>query len=89
MPEVSGTFKHLKEDPQGGSQQLLSPVRVVGMQWSAAVIVGMQGLPHLALSRWWSTKGVFATKLREAQEEAFRVCFRKWGPLVVHLFDRG
>jgi len=59
------------------------------MQWSAAIIVGLQGLPHLALSRWWSTKGVFATKLRDAQEEAFRVCFRKWGPLVVHIFDRG
>ena len=67
----------------------LRPVRVVGMQWSAAIIVGMQGLPHLALSRWWSTKGVFATKLRDAQEEAFRVCFRKWGPLLVHVFDRG
>jgi hypothetical protein len=67
----------------------LRPVRVVGMQWSAALIVGMQGLPHLALSRWWSTKGVFATRLRDAQEEAFRVCFRKWGPLLVHIFDRG
>jgi hypothetical protein len=65
------------------------PVRVIGMQWTAAVIVGMQGLPHLALSRWWTTKGVFATRLRDAQEEALRVCLRKWGPLVLHVFDRG
>jgi hypothetical protein len=65
------------------------PVRVIGMQWTAAVIVGMQGFPHLALSRWWTTKGVFATRLRDTQEEEFRVCFRKWGPLLVHLFDRG
>ncbi|HEU5379302.1 MAG TPA: hypothetical protein VFV38_28100 [Ktedonobacteraceae bacterium] len=65
------------------------PVRVMGMQWTAAVIVGMQGLPHLALSRWWTTKGVFATRLRDAEAEALRVCLRKWGPLAVHVFDRG
>src|SRR5258708_4234908 len=65
------------------------PVRVMGMQWTAALIVGMQGLPHLALSRWWTTKGVFATRLRDTEEEALRVCLRKWGPLLVHVFDRG
>lgn len=65
------------------------PVRVMGMQWTAAVIVGMQGLPQLALSRWWTTKGVFATRLRETEEEALRVCVRKWGPLLLHIFDRG
>ena len=56
------------------------PVRVMGMQWSAALIAGMQGLPHLALTRWWTTKGVFATKLRETEEELVRICVRKWGP---------
>lgn len=65
------------------------PVRVMGMQWTAALIVGMHGLPHLALSRWWTTKGVFATRLRDTEEEALRVCIRKWGPLLVHVFDRG
>lgn len=65
------------------------PVRVMGMQWTAALIVGMQGRPHLALSRWWTTKGVFATRLRDAEEEAFCVCIRKWGPLLLHVFDRG
>jgi len=29
----------------------LRPVWVMGMQWTASVLVGMQGLPHLALSR--------------------------------------
>ena len=65
------------------------PVRVMGMQWTAALIVGMAGLPHLAVSRWWSTKGVFATKLRETEEELLRMCIRTWGPLLVHVFDRG
>src|SRR5258708_39109832 len=65
------------------------PVRVMGMQWTAALIVGMQGLPHLAVSRWWSTKGVFASRLRDTEEAALRLCIRKWGSLLVHVFDRG
>ena len=65
------------------------PIRVMGMQWSAALIAGMQGLPHLAVTRWWTTKGIFATKLRETEEELLRICVRKWGPLLVHVFDRG
>src|SRR5260370_31539759 len=65
------------------------PVRVMGMQWTAALIAGMQGLPHLAVTRWWTTKGVFATRLRDTEEEALRICVRKWGPLLVHVFDRG
>jgi hypothetical protein len=65
------------------------PVRVMGMQWTAALIVGMHGLPHLALSQWWTTKGVFATRLRDTEEEALCICVRKWGPLLVHVFDRG
>src|SRR5258708_4476487 len=61
----------------------------MGMQWSAALIAGMSGLPHLAVTSWWTTKGVFATKLRDAEEELLRVTVRKWGPLLVHVFDRG
>jgi hypothetical protein len=67
----------------------LRPVRVMGMQWTAAVIVGMQGLPHLAVTRWWTTKGVFATRQRETEEDLLRMCVRKWGLLLVHVFDRG
>lgn len=51
----------------------LRPVRVMGMQWTAAVIMGMQGPPTLALNRWWSTRGVFASRLRETEEEALSV----------------
>jgi hypothetical protein len=65
------------------------PVRVMGMQWSAALIAGMGGLPQLAVTSWWTTKGVFATKLRDAEEELLRITVRKWGPLLVHVFDRG
>ncbi|HEY6407615.1 MAG TPA: transposase [Ktedonobacteraceae bacterium] len=65
------------------------PVRVMGMQWTAALIAGMTGVPHLAVSRWWTTKGVFATKLRNTEEELLRITTRKWGQLLVHVFDRG
>jgi len=65
------------------------PVRVMGMQWSAGLIAGMSGLPHLAVTRWWTTKGVFATKLRDVEEALLRVTVRKWGRLLVHVFDRG
>lgn len=65
------------------------PVRVMGMQWSAALIAGMQGLPHLAITRWWTTRGVFAAMLRETEEDLLRISIRKWGPLLVHVFDRG
>lgn len=53
------------------------PVRVIGMPWTAA------------LSRWWTPKGICAIRLRDAQEEAFQVCLRKWDPLLVHVCDRG
>jgi hypothetical protein len=56
------------------------PIRVMGMQWSAGLIAGMHGLPHLAVTRWWTTKGMFATKLRDSEEELLRICVRKWGP---------
>lgn len=67
----------------------LRPVRVMGMQWTAALIVGMQGLPHLALSHWWTTKGIFASKQRETEEDLLQVAVRKFGPLLIHVFDRG
>lgn len=65
------------------------PVRVMGMHWTAALIVGMHGLPHLAVTRWWTTKGVFATRLRDAEEKALCLCIRKGGPVLTHVFDRG
>ncbi len=57
------------------------PVRVMGMQWTAALIAGMAGVPHLAVSRWWTTKGVFATKLRDAEEELLRITVRRMGSI--------
>jgi hypothetical protein len=66
------------------------PVRVMGMQWTAALIVGMTELPHLAVTRWWTTKGVFATRIaRHRRRAVVHLCRGAWGPLLVHVFDRG
>jgi hypothetical protein len=65
------------------------PIRVMGMQWTAALISGMHGIPQVAVTRWWTTKGDWASKLRETEEELLRVTVRQWGPLLVHVFDRG
>ena len=65
------------------------PIRVMGMHWTAGLISGMQGVPRLAVSRWWTTKGDFATKMRDTDEALLRLTVRKWGSVLVHVFDRG
>lgn len=65
------------------------PIRVMGMHWTGTLITGLEGVPKLAVMRWWTTKGDYAEKLREQEERVLRVCVRKWGPLLTYVFDRG
>lgn len=67
----------------------LRPIRVVGMEWTGTIITGLEGIPRLAVMRWWTTKGAYAEKLREKEEEVVRVLVRHWGPLLTFVFDRG
>jgi len=67
----------------------LRPIRVMGMEWTATIITGLEGIPRLALMRWWTTKGAYAEKMREKEEEILRLLVRKWGPLLTFVFDRG
>ena len=79
-------------EPSAGSSSsglLRGKSRVMGMQGSAGLIAGRSGVAQVAVSRWWTTKGVFATKLRETEEELLRVVVKKWGHMLVHVFDRG
>lgn len=71
-PVLSSKVKRRQRSKRGliSNWPVLHPIRVMGMQWTAALIVGMQGLPHLAVTQWWTTRGMFATKLREVEEEA-------------------
>jgi hypothetical protein len=59
------------------------------MQWTGALITGMQGVIKVAVMSWWSTKGDAAVKLREQQELLLRRVIRQWGDLLLHIYDRG
>lgn len=67
----------------------IRPIRVMGMEWTGALLAGLEGIPKIALMRWWTTKGAYATKLREEEERLLRICVRKWGTLLTSVFDRG
>lgn len=65
------------------------PVSVTGMQWTGALISGMEGQVKVAVMNWWSTKGIEAVHLREQEEKLLRICVRQWGDQLLHIFDRG
>lgn len=67
----------------------IRPIRVMGMEWTGALIAGLQGIPKIAIMSWWTTKGAYGEKLREKEESLLRICVRKWGPLLTYVFDRG
>jgi hypothetical protein len=64
-------------------------VTVVGMNWTGVLLAGMEGIPKVAMMRWWTTKGDYATNLRTYEEEVLRKCVRKWGDILLFIFDRG
>jgi len=61
----------------------------MGMEWTGTIITGRQGIARLAVMGWWTTKGAYAEKMREQEEEILRLLVRKWGPLLTFVFDRG
>ena len=62
---------------------------VAGMQWTGALIAGMEGPVKVAGMSWWTTKGDYATKMREQEEALLRIYIRRWGNTLLHVFDRG
>lgn len=67
----------------------IRPIRVMGMEWTGTLIAGLEGIPKIAMMSWWTTKGAYAEKLREKEEQILRICVRKWGQLLTYVFDRG
>jgi Transposase DDE domain len=49
----------------------------------------MEGTVKVAAMSWWTTKGEYAVKQREKEEEMLRKIVRKWGKFLTHVFDRG
>jgi len=90
-PVLSSKSKRLTRSKKGKvfNEPRARPVMVTGMHWKAALIVGMQGLPQVALMKWGTTKGDYAANQREAEREIFRHLAYKWNRLVLHIFDRG
>lgn len=64
-------------------------ITVTGMEWTGAIITGMEGRIKVAVMSWWTKKGDYATKLREHQEKLLRQVVRQWGDLPLHIFDQG
>jgi transposase len=64
-------------------------ITVTGMEWTGALITGMEGVVKVAIMSWWTTKGDYATKLREHQEKLLRQVVRQWGDVLLHIFDQG
>ena len=90
-PVISSKAKRLNRSKKGQvfNMPAARPVMVTGMHWTGALIAGLEGIPKIALMSWWTTKGTYATHTRHQEEEMLRKCIRKWGDLLVHVFDRG
>lgn len=71
-------------NPPGGR-----PIGVPGLHWLALLLLGRQGPPTLALMRWWSTRGLFATDRRSQEQTVLQQCAAAWGQRVLYVFDRG
>lgn len=90
-PVVSSKAKRLQRTKKGLVFNFppKKPITVAGMQWTGALITGMEGMIKVAVMSWWTTKGEHATKMREQEERLLRKCLRKWGHLLLNIFDRG
>jgi hypothetical protein len=65
------------------------PVFVPGMNWLQILVSGMKGAPALAHIRYWTTRGDAKTTKREEEHLVLRDVAKRWGKLVIHLWDRG
>jgi Transposase DDE domain len=90
-PVVSSKAKRLHRSRKGlvFNFPAKKPITGTGMQWTGALITGMEGMIQVAFMSWWTTKGEYATKMREHEDELLRKCVRQWGDLLLHIFDRG
>ncbi len=68
------------------------PVCVPGLHWIGLVLVGRlltQGPAMVACMRWWTSRGAWASWLRDEELKLLRHAMHRWGSQVMHVFDRG
>jgi hypothetical protein len=87
-PVVSSKAKRLTRNRKGLVFNFppKKAITVTGMQWTGALIAGVEGIPKGAIMSWWMTKEDYAKKLREAEEEVLRKYVRKWGNMLLYIF---
>jgi hypothetical protein len=90
-PVVSSKAKRLNRSQKGLVFNFppKKAVTLAEMQGTGALIAGMEGMVHVALMSWWTTRGDYASRMREHEEAVLRQCVRQWGNLLVQVFDRG
>lgn len=71
-------------NPPGGR-----PIFVPGFHWFQVVVTGFKGPPCLAHFHWWTSRGEAASKMRDEEGIVLRQLARRWGSLVIHVWDRG
>lgn len=71
-------------NPPGGR-----PICVPGMHWVTVLVLGLQALPTIAATRWWTTRGKFASDKRAEESRLLQQCAQAWGKRVLHIWDRG
>lgn len=89
-PVRSSTARRLKRIKPGFYNPPTGrPVFVPGMQWVSLVVTGLKTAPRVAAMRWWSSRGPWSSQKRSEEHHLLTVAVRRWGPAVLHIFDRG
>jgi hypothetical protein len=71
-------------NPPGGR-----PIFVPGFNWLMVTVLGRSGPPTLASLKWWTTRGERATDRRSVETAMMAETSRRWGQVVIHVWDRG
>ncbi len=59
------------------------------LNWLQVVMTGSKGASALIHIRFWTTRGVAQTTKREREQRLLRDVVKRWGRMVVRLWDRG
>jgi hypothetical protein len=68
------------------------PICVPGLHWISLLLVGrstQQGPARLVTMRWWTSRGGWASWVRDEECKLLRKVAKQWGRVVLHVFDRG
>lgn len=85
----AGRLTHMKKGyyrPPG------APICVPGLHGIGLLLAGRkkhQGPPQLAVLRWWTSRGAWASHEKDENCQLLRLTSRLFGRRVVHVFDRG